>query len=341
MPSSKLRSEAPDSCSRSQARQPAVSVVVPVLNAEQHINNCVNALLNQDYWQHNNAPVDIIVVDNGSTDGTRERLAGYGSRIRVLTEAQRGASAARNTGIGAARHPMIAFTDADCIPCSNWLSELMSHSLQHPQADFIGGPIRARPPSSELTRFVDTLFDQQRAIEVYQPPYMITANVLARKSFLQSVGLFNVAFLRSQDVELSFRSGLRHGARFEYAARAEVHHNHVDKLSGLFHKGLQHGAGAALIRREFLAELGPASGRRPLDPQPHLDILRHTGRLLLVMVKQRGSLPPNAPERYAFHNSLFRWGRQIGYAVTVFRQRHTPASASNAAEGDRTETNAR
>ena len=304
---------------------PDVSVVVPVFNGERDIGHCVDALLEQDYagGASGGAAVDLIIVDNGSTDATRTRLERYGTRIRVLDEPRRGASAARNTGIRAARHPLIAFTDADCIPRRYWLRELVGHALANPQADFVGGPIRARPPVTDLAHFVDTLFDQQKAIEVYQPPYIITANVLARRPLLESVGLFNPDFPRSQDVELSFRSGLRHGASFAYAARAEVHHVHVDSLRGLYHKGLQHGAGSACIRREFLAELGPVKPR-PADQAPRRKLLRAARILLTTALRHRGRLPVGAAVRHDFYAALFQLGRRQGYARAVRGQRHAP-----------------
>jgi cellulose synthase/poly-beta-1,6-N-acetylglucosamine synthase-like glycosyltransferase len=286
--------------------------VVPVLNAERYIGACLDALLSQDYPA--SAALDIIVVDNGSTDATRRLLDAYGSRIRVLDEPYRGASAARNAGIRAARHPLIAFTDADCIPCPDWLRELVAHALAHPEADFIGGAIRARPPVTDLARFVDTLFDQQKAIEVYTPPYVITANMLAGRVLLEAVGLFNPDFPRSQDVELSFRSGLRHGARFAYAPKAQVHHVHVDSLRGLYRKGLQHGAGAASIRREFLAELGPVQKRPGAHERPCRRLLRTSGALAMAMLKHRGRLPAGARVREDFYAALFRLGRHLGYA---------------------------
>ena len=300
---------------------PSVTVVVPVFNGEHDIGRCIDALLTQDYARH--AAIDLVVVDNGSTDATRARLTPYEPRIRVLHEPRRGASAARNTGIQAARHPLIAFTDADCIPRPWWLRELVGHAQANPQAHFVGGPIRALPPVTDLTRFVDTLFDQQRAIEVYKPPYVISANLLARRPLLESVGLFNPDFPRSQDVELSFRSGLRHGASFAYAPLAEVHHAHVDSLRGLFHKGLQHGAGSACIRREFLAEFGPVIPRAA-DCGPRRKLLR-TGRTLLAeTLKHRGRLPLGATARHDFYLALFRLGRHIGYTRAVREQRGKP-----------------
>ena len=88
---------------------PSVSVVVPVFNEEKSIQACIDSLLNQKY---DAARVEIIVVDNGSTDRSTKILAGFGQKLNLLHEDRRGPAAARNSGIAAATGEVIAFTDA-------------------------------------------------------------------------------------------------------------------------------------------------------------------------------------------------------------------------------------
>jgi len=95
---------------------PFVSVIVPVLNGERTIRECIVSLLNMDY------PVErreILVVDNDSTDRTTDIIKNF--PVRYLREERRGASHARNRGIEASKGAILAFTDADCAVTTRWL----------------------------------------------------------------------------------------------------------------------------------------------------------------------------------------------------------------------------
>lgn len=87
---------------------PLVSVVIPAYNAAPWLSAAVDSVLAQDFQDY-----ELIVVDDGSTDGTPGVLARYGDRIRSLRKANGGLSSARNAGIAAARGRYVAFLDAD------------------------------------------------------------------------------------------------------------------------------------------------------------------------------------------------------------------------------------
>src|SRR5215472_10802511 len=86
----------------------AVSVVIPVFNEAGVVRRAIGSVLTQEL-----APLEIIVVDDGSTDATPSVLGTFGDRIRVLRQANAGAAAARNTGAAAASGEYLAFLDAD------------------------------------------------------------------------------------------------------------------------------------------------------------------------------------------------------------------------------------
>lgn len=112
-----------------KVQEVAVTIVVPVRDNADTINRCVEALLEQTYPRE---LTRIIVVDNGSTDGTRGRLERFGTRVDVLDEPIRGASAPRNAGILAADTELIVLTDADCMADPKWVEELIrSHLTTH------------------------------------------------------------------------------------------------------------------------------------------------------------------------------------------------------------------
>jgi hypothetical protein len=87
---------------------PLVSVVIPAFNCARFIRDAVDSALAQNY-----PALEVIVVDDGSTDDTGALLASYGSRIRLLSQPNRGCAAARNTGVAHARGRYIAFLDGD------------------------------------------------------------------------------------------------------------------------------------------------------------------------------------------------------------------------------------
>ena len=97
-----------------------VSVVVPAYNAERTLGDCLRALRAQSFAA---ADLEIIVVDDGSRDGTASLAQRNG--VRVIRRENGGPAAARNTGWRAARGDWVAFTDADCVPSRTWLAEMM------------------------------------------------------------------------------------------------------------------------------------------------------------------------------------------------------------------------
>jgi len=89
---------------------PRVSVVVPLYNLRDFVGEAIESELAQTLRPED---VEVIVVDDGSTDGSSEVAQRYGSRIRYLRQEDRGLSAARNAGIRVSSAPFLAFLDAD------------------------------------------------------------------------------------------------------------------------------------------------------------------------------------------------------------------------------------
>src|SRR5271170_2901886 len=98
-----------------------VSVVIPAHNAAATLGECLAAAKTQVFSRAKN--VEVILVDDGSTDATGE--IGEKVGVKVIRRKNGGAAAARNTGLEAASGKWVAFTDADCMPSRRWLDWLM------------------------------------------------------------------------------------------------------------------------------------------------------------------------------------------------------------------------
>ena len=120
------------------------SVVVPFFNEEPYIEQCAEALLSQDFDKNK---YEIIFIDNGSTDGSADMLREF-QRIILLREERKGSCAARNKGLSIAKGNIIAFTDADCIVCRDWLSRIYEGMTKYDATIALGK--RFFPPNSSL-----------------------------------------------------------------------------------------------------------------------------------------------------------------------------------------------
>ncbi len=215
---------------------PKVSVMVPAYNAEKSIEECINSLLELNYPKKD---LEIIVVNNASTDRTQEILNRFNGELKVLNEEKRGPAAARNKGILNAGGDFIAFIDADCVADKNWLKHIVS-PLKNMAIGVVGGKILSMQPCNKIEKFCEKIHDHDKAINEAVPPYAITMNWASRLSLINEVGLFNESFIRSQDVDLSWRI-FQAGYKLFYEPKAVIYHRNINTFSGLIHKGYVHG----------------------------------------------------------------------------------------------------
>ena len=115
-----------------------VGVIIPTRNRAELLHQSLEALSHQV-----RAPDEVIVVDNGSSDHTRQVVEQYAGRlpIRYLFEPVKGAGQARNLGIRHATSEVLAFTDDDCIPDANWLHFIELSFLRDPAIGMVAGKV--------------------------------------------------------------------------------------------------------------------------------------------------------------------------------------------------------
>jgi len=157
-----------------------VSVIIPAHNSERHIVAALDSILAQ---QHR--PLEILVIDDGSTDGTARIVRGYAPEVRLIQQPQRGHPAARNTGVRAAAGEFLAFLDHDDVWSPDKLDLQMASFRRDPAVDVVFGHIQ-NFLSPEMTPA-----DRARIAVPMRPlPGLLQGAMLARRASFHRVGLF-------------------------------------------------------------------------------------------------------------------------------------------------------
>jgi len=205
---------------------PFISVVVPVLNRERDIGRCLESLLALDY-----PSFEIVVVDNGSTDGTQEVISRY--PVRMVIEQKRGAYIARNTGLRMAAGEIIAFTDSDCIVEEDWLKTLVRNYIDQ-RVGGVGGHLLPFKASTAVEQFLGfgtlAIFHSSRKGTVRPDPHRFLSGALGSANM--SYRLDVLKEVRGFDPDLAFFGGdydlcwrvQRAGYKVIYDPEAIVYH---------------------------------------------------------------------------------------------------------------------
>jgi hypothetical protein len=220
---------------------PMVSVVVPVFNDPVGIRDCITALRRQSYADDR---FEIIVVDNGSTDSTAAILREL--KIEAVVEASpRNSYAARNAGLRAAHGTVLAFTDADCTPDSDWIEQGV-RALTESGADLVGGSVRFRlSPRPRASEIWDSITNMQVEQGIRERGVGKTANLFVERRVFDAVGPFPHELASGGDVAWT-RKASRQGFGIAYAPAAAVEHP-ARRLAGLVRKQFRVGRGQTAL----------------------------------------------------------------------------------------------
>ena len=192
---------------------PLVSVIMPAYNARRYIGEAIRSVLEQDYPR-----LELIVVDDGSTDQTAHEARAFGERVRVLEKTNGGAAAARNHGMLVAQGELISFLDADDIWLPGKLSAQVGFLMKHPEVGMVTsnflvwcpepdggfGP----PPTPTVDPGADDIVRQHSGWiygELLCDCVVCTITVLIRRSVVDSVGFFNEQLRTGEDYEYWLR----------------------------------------------------------------------------------------------------------------------------------------
>jgi len=221
-----------------------ISCIVPVYNGEKYLADAVESILRQSYQR-----VEIIIVDDGSTDATATVAGRYGKQIRYLKQDNAGPAAARNFGLNAATGEFMAFLDADDLWHPEKLELQLTRFQESDELDYCIAHVQ--------NFWIPELIEEEKQFRdhrISKPlPGYVTGTLLARRNFFTAVGQFNTAIKHADDTEWFLRANER-GARMQLLPDVLLYRRlHYNNLSR--HK-------ASNSRDQYLKVLKSALDRR-------------------------------------------------------------------------------
>lgn len=259
-----------------------ISVIIAALNAEEWLHEQLDALAAQTFT----GQMEVLVCDNGSTDGTRElvrRRQTPGSALRLIdASAIPGCSHARNVGVEHATGEIVAFCDADDVVSDEWVEAMADAASTH---DVVAGRLtteRLNPAWTQVARHV------AEGIQVSSfLPFSGGGNLAMRRDIFLAVNGFDRNQVLLEDVDFSWRLQLA-GYRLTFEPKALIHVRLRRSLAGIYRQGFEYGEGLSQLESRYGVRSSPASGASRGRRMP----LKTPARLLMMLVTSpsRGSL---------------------------------------------------
>lgn len=204
-----------------------VSYIIPAKNEVNYIGECIQSI---KMFGSMEGGIEIIVVDNGSTDGTQEVVKAHGA---VLLNGQ-GLSIAglRNLGAEFASGSIIAFIDADILLLSGWIQNV-SLALSNPKVGLVG----SSPELPTNPTWVENIWHLKTKCmpQVWERPWLASMNMALRKSIFEEIGGFNTELVTCEDVDFGLRLGQKYKIVNDKSIRA-VHLGNAKTLKDLYFK---------------------------------------------------------------------------------------------------------
>jgi glycosyltransferase involved in cell wall biosynthesis len=200
-----------------------ISIVIPAFNAESTLAECLSACLAQSY-----PDVEVIVVDDGSVDGSAEVAQGFD--VTYVHQENAGPAAARNRGVGVASGEIVALTDSDCIAEPTWIEELVK-GFDGDDVVAVGGTYGIANSSSPLACMIheEMMIRHEQFGDTVD--FLGSFNVAYRRDNYLEVGGFDESFSAAsgEDNDLAYRLHDAGGV-MRFVPGAVVNHYHPTKL---------------------------------------------------------------------------------------------------------------
>ncbi|MEI6331191.1 MAG: glycosyltransferase family A protein [Pseudanabaena sp. ELA645] len=177
-------------------KQPLVSVIIPVYNREKFLAEAIDSVLAQTY-----RPIEIIVIDDGSTDKSGEIARSY-AETKYIYQDNQGVSVARNIGVDAAQGEFLAFLDSDDMWLPNKLETQINYMLKHPEVNITGTEMKNFMESGTE---IPSWFNFEEYVKVIEKTILFHTMVMRKAVFLQ-VGYFLPDFRSGEDTEWIWRA---------------------------------------------------------------------------------------------------------------------------------------
>lgn len=303
------------------ADQLDVSVVISTYNRCELLPKTLQSVLHQEAGH---LRYEVIIVDNNSTDRTREVVESWQAQghdnLRYVFEGRQGVSYGRNTGIAAARTPIVAFTDDDVFPSADWVARIASALHDYPEMDYVGGKSLAVTG----TRFPRWLTggshwapiavidygDSEITIDQTNQLCLATCNLAFRREVFTRIQPFSPEFKRSEDYELQLRLWQAGGKGLYLPGLVVYTEVPPHRLTKRYHREWNRiqGRERAMTRSEDVER----SSARLFDVPAHM--VRQAGidvfGLLAETIRGRSDLAFAAETRLHFFGAFFRERRK-------------------------------
>lgn len=223
-----------------------VSVIIPVYNGEKTLRQCLSSVLNQEFNEY-----EVIVVDNNSTDKTKEIIKDFEIRdkgAKYLFEERIGRGAARNTGEIKAKGEIILMTDADCIVPRNWIKRMVEAIEGYDAIQGFEGPAcdnfwsRHRQMSSERKYTNDKIENPLGKID--------TKNFAIKRDVLKKIGYTSRKYFSGNDTNLSIKLASNR-CKTGFSKNIKVKHFHASSLKEVFKKHFRRAKWTVIISRDY------------------------------------------------------------------------------------------
>ena len=287
-------------------QEPSVTIVVPTKNRADLVVDCVTSILAQT-GDHG---YEVVVVDNGSTDGTAEAVdalaAEHPGVVRRVYKTGLGINVPRNAGVAAARAPLIAFLDDDAVVPETYVAAIVDGVARHPTVYCFGGRVRTRFEGPLPPWCGKEPFEPELELGTVDRPIAqaMGGNLIARRSAFERVGPFDEGIALCGD-EMEWQQRVQTlGGGVVYLPEAFMWHRRLPSELKV----------GQLVRRNF--RKGRAYPRAAIAMQQHVSPwggLRDTGLGLAHAVGKRCTT--------GLVRAAFGWGHTLGVLRLLVKER--------------------